>query len=49
MKIFTLFAVVVFMTFASLSAQVDLNSGLVASYPFSGDATDASGNGNDGY
>jgi hypothetical protein len=48
MKIFTLFTAVVLMTFASLSAQVDLDSGLVASYPFNGDATDATGNGNDG-
>lgn len=29
-------------------AQPDLDLGLVAYYPFSGDATDASGNGNDG-
>ena len=36
------------MTFASLSAQVDLDSGLVASYPFNGDAVDETGNGNDG-
>ena len=31
-----------------LALSVDLEEGLVASYPFSGDATDASGNGNDG-
>ena len=48
MKIFTLFAAVVLMTCAGLFAQVDLDNGLVASYPFSGDATDASGNGLNG-
>ena len=29
-------------------AQVNLNNGLLAYYPFNGDAKDASGNGNDG-
>jgi len=47
MKIFTTIATVLFAC-ASLFAQVDLDNGLVASYPFNGDATDASGNGNDG-
>jgi hypothetical protein len=32
----------------NLYAQVNLDSGLVASYPFQGNANDASGNGNDG-
>lgn len=33
---------------ATASAQSSLTNGLVAYYPFNGDATDASGNGNDG-
>jgi hypothetical protein len=48
MKISTIISTAVLMTCVSLNAQVDLNNGLVASYPFNGDATDASGNGNDG-
>ena len=32
----------------NLCAQVNLDSGLVASYPFQGNAIDVSGNGNDG-
>src|ERR1044071_1663550 len=32
----------------ALSSQVNLNQGLVAHYPFSGNATDASGNGHHG-
>ncbi|MEN8227957.1 MAG: LamG-like jellyroll fold domain-containing protein [Bacteroidota bacterium] len=48
MKIFTTIATVLLMTCASLFAQVDLELGLVASYPFNGDATDVTGNGNDG-
>ena len=48
MKIFTLFSAVVLMTCAGLFAQVNLNNGLVASYPFNGNANDESGNGNDG-
>ena len=48
MKNFTIITSVVLMTCAGLYAQVDLNNGLVASYPFNGDATDVSGNGNDG-
>lgn len=48
MKIFTLFTAVILMTCAGLFAQVDLEDGLVASYPFNGDATDETGNGNDG-
>ncbi len=31
-----------------IQAQINLNNGLVAYYPFNGDATDKSGNGNDG-
>lgn len=38
-------AFVIFCSF-NLSAQVNLNSGLVAFYPFTGNANDASGNGN---
>ena len=48
MKIFTMIAAVVLLAGTGLFAQVDLDAGLVASYPFNGDATDASGNGNDG-
>ena len=48
MKIFTTIATVLFMACASLYAQVDLDNGLIASYPFNGDATDASGNELDG-
>jgi len=48
MKISTIITTAVLMTCTSLYAQVDLNSGLVASYPFNGDATDVTGNGNDG-
>ncbi len=48
MKISTLIAAVMLMTCAGLYAQVDLTAGLVASFPFSGNADDASGNGNDG-
>ncbi len=48
MKTTTLIAAVLLMAFAGLDAQVDLTAGLVASYPFSGNANDASGNGNDG-
>ena len=48
MKISTIITMAVLLTCASLYAQVDLNNGLVASYPFNGDATDVSGNGNDG-
>ncbi len=48
MKIFTMIAAVVLLTCTGLFAQVDLEDGLVASYPFNGDATDVSGNGNDG-
>ncbi|MCK5134938.1 MAG: T9SS type A sorting domain-containing protein [Bacteroidales bacterium] len=47
MKNFTMITAVL-MTCASLFAQVDLDNGLVASYPFNGDATDVTGNGNDG-
>lgn len=48
MKIFTMIAAVILLTCTGLFAQVNLEDGLVASYPFNGDATDASGNGNDG-
>ena len=37
-----LLVIIPFITFA----QVDLNNGLVAYYPFNGNANDASGNGN---
>ena len=48
MKIITTIATVLIMACSSLLAQVDLDNGLVASYPFDGDATDVTGNGNDG-
>jgi hypothetical protein len=48
MKNFTTFATVLLMACATLVAQVDLESGLIAYYPFNGDAVDASGNLNDG-
>lgn len=48
MKNFTMFVTVLLMACATLVAQVDLESGLVAYYPFNGDAVDASGNLNDG-
>jgi len=48
MKISTIITTAVLLTCTSLYAQIDLNNGLVASYPFNGDATDVSGNGNDG-
>jgi hypothetical protein len=39
---------VIFFCFGNLFAQVNLDSGLVAFYPFQGNAIDESGNGNDG-
>ena len=39
---------VIFFCFGNLFAQVNLDSGLVAFYPFQGNANDESGNGNNG-
>lgn len=43
-----LFAIVLITCFSDLTAQVNLNKGLVAYYPFNGSFNDASGNGNHG-
>jgi hypothetical protein len=48
MKICTLFLALALLFSAGIYAQVDLSNGLVASYSFSGNALDASGNGNNG-
>lgn len=45
---FSVLVVVAFIFAFSGVAQADLNNGLVAYYPFNGDANDASGNGYDG-
>jgi hypothetical protein len=42
----TLLILLFFIFFSSSFSQVKLDSGLVAYYPFNGDANDASGNGN---
>jgi hypothetical protein len=42
------FTLIQFITGISLQAQVNLSNGLVAYYPFNGNALDASGNGNHG-
>lgn len=47
MKIYCYFFAIVFF-FGTLQAQVNLDSGLVAYYPFNGNANDESGNGNNG-
>jgi hypothetical protein len=47
-KVFKLFFVCMLICFAFSSAQADIYDGLVAYYPFNGNADDESGNGNNG-
>jgi len=49
-KTFTLFVLLsaLFGGWSSVVAQINLDSGLVAYYPFNGNANDESGNGNNG-
>ena len=48
MKRKLLFNLVLIMGISTLYAQVNLKNGLVAYYPFNGNANDESGNGNNG-
>jgi hypothetical protein len=48
MKYLFLFLATLLVVLGNLSAQVNLDSGLVAYYPFNGNANDESGNGNNG-
>ena len=49
-KSFTIFVLLsaLFSGWSGVVAQINLDSGLVAYYPFNGNANDESGNGNDG-
>ncbi|MFC1713039.1 LamG domain-containing protein [Candidatus Poribacteria bacterium] len=48
MFLFFVFAFVIFVTFPAIVSMADLAEDLVAHWAFEGDATDSSGNGNDG-
>ena len=48
MKKIVLITVAMVALYGNLYAQVNLDSGLVAYYPFNGNANDESGNGNNG-
>jgi hypothetical protein len=49
MKKFYFLIVILVFSFSSLIAQINLQDGLVAYYPFNGNANDASGSGNNGF